>query len=63
MHRLVIQRLGPVQPSLQIVPGADVVARKDMGSPQAAEQNVFCSPTAHPSKLQQPRHGIGVVEF
>jgi hypothetical protein len=33
-----------------------------MGSPQAAKKNVFRSPTAHPTKFQEARHGISIVE-
>ena len=53
LHSLVVQRSFETQPRCQPISGSHIISRKRVGSPEAAQQDVFCRPPAHPVQTHQ----------
>ena len=59
----VIERPWQVQPALQVVAGADVVPREDVGPSQAPQQDIFPRPTSHAPQAAEALDGLFIGKF
>ncbi len=63
LHTLVIEFLSKAQPAFQIVSGADIVAWKYVGPPQAAKKHVFRCPPSYSAQRAQAFDTLWIVQL
>ena len=62
LHAVVVERFQDPEPALQVVAGADVVAREHVQASEPPQQDVLRGPAADTAQGAQPRHGRRIVE-